>query len=64
VISLAYLADVFGSQNSFNISLQDVEVTILEAEGKVPILSREMSSLVRRVKSEILQMLLSLMKSF
>jgi fructose-specific component phosphotransferase system IIB-like protein len=35
VISLAYLADVFGSVNSVNISLQGKKMTILEDEEKV-----------------------------
>ena len=35
VISLAYLADIFGILNSLNISLQGRGVTILEAEEKI-----------------------------
>ena len=35
VISLAYLADIFGILNSLNISLQGKGVTILEAEEKI-----------------------------
>ena len=51
VVSLAYLADVFGMLNSLNISLQGRGVTILEAEEKINSFRDKLTLWGRRVNS-------------
>jgi hypothetical protein len=50
VTSLAYPADVFEILNTFNISLHNTEVTIFGRQRKVPVISREVSSLGKKTE--------------
>ena len=51
IISLAYLADIFGILNSLKISLQGRGVTILEAEEKIKSFQEKLALCERRVIS-------------